>query len=124
MLKLAPLVAALTIGARIVQSLMTGAGKSPPFRVPATKLILTACAALIVLGMIAPGAVTSDPAKAGEGPYFLDLSLRSFTDSDAGVESAYNALSPGFKNEATGSQGRGARYFSNLSTVKSFGSVT
>ncbi len=116
LMKLAPMVAVLTIGARIVQSLMSGAGKSPPFRVPATKLILSTCFALFVIGMIAPGAVTSDPTKAGDGPYFLDLSLRQF-NSDLGVETVYDALSPGFKNEATGSQGRGARYFSNLSGV-------
>ena len=116
LMKLAPIVGLLTLGARIVQYLMTGPGKNPPFRVPATKLILTACAALFVLGMIAPGAVTSNPAEAGDGPYFLDLSLKSL-NSDASVASAYDALSPGFKNEATGSQGRGARYFSNLSGV-------
>ena len=116
LMKLAPLVFVVTLGARVLQHLMTGPGKNPPFRVPATKLILSACAALFVLGMITPGAVTSDPAKAGNGPYFLDLSLKQF-NSNIGVESAYNSLSPGFKNEATGSQGRGARYFSNLSGV-------
>jgi thioredoxin reductase/Pyruvate/2-oxoacid:ferredoxin oxidoreductase delta subunit len=116
LMTLAPIVGVLTLGARIVQHLMTGPGKNPPYRVPATKLILSACLALFVLGMISPGAVTSDPMKAGDGPYFLDLSLKQF-NSDVGVESAFNALSPGFKNEATGSQGRGARYFSNLSGI-------
>jgi hypothetical protein len=113
---LAPMVGLVTLGARIVQHLMTGPGKNPPYRVPATKLILSTCLALFVLGMIAPGAVTSDPMKAGEGPYYLDLSLKSL-GSDVGVDSAYTALSPGFNNEATGGQGRGARYFSNLSGV-------
>lgn len=116
LMTLAPAVGLLTLGGRVVQYLMTGPGKNPPFRVPATSLILTTCAALFVLGMVAPGAITNDPASAGGGPYFLDLSLKQF-NSNVGVESAYNALSPGFKNEATGSQGRGARYFSNLSGV-------
>ena len=114
--RLAPLVGVLTLGARIVQYLTTGPGKNPLFRVPATKLILSTCLALFVVGMIAPGAVTSNPAEAGEGPYFLDLSLKSL-GNDVGVESAINAFSPGYENEATGSQGRGARYFSNLSGV-------
>ena len=116
LMTLAPVVGLLTLGARLVQHLMTGPGKNPPFRIPATKLILSACLTLFVLGMIAPSAVTSDRMKAGNGPYFLDLSLKSF-GSDLGVESAINSLSPGFKNEANGSQGRGARYFSNLSGV-------
>ena len=116
LMKLAPLVGLLTLGARVVQHLMSGPGKAPPFRVPATKLILSSCLALFVLGMVAPGAFTTDPHAAGPGPYFLDLSLHQF-GSEAGVESAYNALSPGFKNEATGSQGRGARYFENLSGI-------
>jgi thioredoxin reductase/Pyruvate/2-oxoacid:ferredoxin oxidoreductase delta subunit len=116
LMKLVPLIGLLVAGARMVQYLMTGPGKNPPFRVPATKLILSACAGLFVLGMIAPGAVTTDKMQAGDGPYFLDLSLKSL-GNDVGVETAFDALSPGFKNEATGSQGRGARYFSNLSGV-------
>ena len=114
--KLAPLVAVLTIGARIVQYLMTSPGKNPPYRVPATKLILTACVAMFLLGAAATGGVTTDKMMAGDGPYFLDLSLSSF-GNDVGAKTAYDSLSPGFKNEATGSQGRGARYFSNLSGV-------
>lgn len=115
-MKLAPIVGLFALGARIVQYLMTGPGKNPPFRVPAAKLILTLCAVLFVLGMIAPGAVTTDPAQAGDGPYYLDLSFKS-VGSDVGVKTAYDSLSPGFKSEASGSQGRGARYFSNLSGV-------
>ena len=114
--KLAPLVAVLTIGARIVQYLMTSPGKNPPYRVPATKLILTACVAMFLLGAAATGGVTTDMKEAGSGPYFLDLSLSSF-GSDVGAKTAYDSLSPAFTNEATGSQGRGARYFSNLSGV-------
>ena len=114
--KLAPLVAVFTIGARIVQYLMTSPGKNPPYRVPATKLILTACVAMFLLGAAATGGVTTDKMMAGDGPYFLDLSLSSF-GNDVGAKTAYDSLSPGFKNEATGSQGRGARYFSNLSGV-------
>ena len=113
LMKLAPIVGLLTLGARIVQYLMTGPGKTPPYRVPATKLILTACLAMFILGMVSPGAVTSDKTEAGAGPYFLDLSLKPF-NSDLGVKSVFDELSPGFKNEATGSQGRGARFFDNL----------
>ena len=115
-MKLAPLVAALVVGARVVQYLMSGAGKKPAFQVPATKLILTVCLALFVVGMISPGAITSDVAEQGSGPYFLDLSLKS-VGSEAGVASVFDSLSPGFKNGDTGRQGRGARYFSNLSGV-------
>ena len=116
LMKLAPLVGVLTLGARVVQYLMTGPGKNPPFRVPATKLILSACVALFVLGMISPGAVTNDKAASGGGPYFLDLSLKQF-NNDLGLQTAYDSLSPGFKNEATGGEGKGARYFSSLSAV-------
>ena len=96
---------------------MSGPGKTPPFRVPATKLILSACVALFLFGMVAPGAVTNKVAEAGPGPYFLDFSLGALGASDVSVKSAYDSLSPAFKNEATGSQGRGARYFSNLSAI-------
>ena len=114
LMKLAPLVGVLTLGARIVQSLMSGPGKTPPFRVPAHKLILTACAAMFFFGMIAPGAITDNVAEAGPGPYFLDLSLNSI-GSEASVEGVYESLSPAFKTER--SEGRGARYFSNLSAI-------
>jgi len=116
LMKLAPLLGVLTLGARIVQYLMTGPGKNPPFRVNGFKLIMSGCIALFVLGMISPGAVTSDPNLAGDGPYFLDFSLKS-VGSDVGVKTAYDALSPGFEDQATGNQGRGARYFSSLSAV-------
>jgi len=114
--KLAPLLGVLTIGARIVQHLMSSPGKNPPFRVPATKLILTCCAGLFLLGAAATGGVTTDVKEAGDGPYFVDLGLSSL-GSGVGVKDAYEALSPGFKNEATGAQGRGLKYFSNLSGV-------
>ena len=114
LMKLAPIVGVLTLGARIVQSLMSGPGKTPPFRVPATKLILTACAAMFFFGMVSPGAITNNEAEAGPGPYFLDLSLKSI-GSDASVAGVYDSLSPAFKTER--SEGRGAHYFSNLSAI-------
>ena len=114
--KIAPLVAVLTIGARIVQYLMSSPGKSPPFRVPATKLILTISISLFLLGAAATGGVTNDAKMAGEGPYFLDLGLSSL-GADVGVKTAYEALSPGLENTKTGGQGSGARYFSSLSGV-------
>ena len=48
LMTLAPVVGLLTVGARIIQYLMTGPGKNPPYRVPATKLILSACLAMFV----------------------------------------------------------------------------
>ena len=97
---------------------MTGPGKNPPFRVPATKLILSACLALFLLGMVAPGAVTNDEKLAGAGPYFLDFSLKQFDkESNIGVQAVYDSLSPGFKNKNTGRQGSGARFFSSLSAI-------
>ena len=116
LMKLAPLVGVLVVGARIVQHLMSSPGKNPPFRVPATNLIVTACVAMFLLGAAASGGVTTDPELAGDGPYHLDLSL-GFLGSNFGSDTVIDSLSPGFKNEATGSQGRGARYFSNLSGV-------
>ena len=132
--KLVPLVACLVIAARIIQSLMSGPGKNPPYRVPATKLILSACLALFALGVVTPGAVTNDKALAGDGPYLLDFSLNlngdkvAAADVDAdraesgdvgpeevGVKTAFESLSPAFSNTITpGSEGRGAKYFSNL----------
>ena len=127
--KLAPLVAVLTIGARIVQYLMSSPGQSPPFRVPATKLILTVSVCLFLLGSLATGGVTSNPQEAGEGPYYLNLSLNAF-GSDVGVKTAYESLSPGLnvpsspqqaglaeKFFVSGGQGSGARYFFSLSLV-------
>ena len=116
LMTVAPLVGLATLGARIVQSLMTGPGKNPPYRVHGTKLILSACLALFVIGMVSPDAITNDPTKAGDGPYYLNLSLKPL-GSSLGVATAYDALSPGFESPETGSQGRGARYFSNLSGV-------
>ena len=109
---LAPLVGAVTVGARIIQHLMSAPGKSAPFRVPAMGLIVIVCLMLFVIGHAAPGVITTNPAEQGSGPYFLDLGFGSLN-----ATAVYDNLSPGFKNEATGSQGRGARYFSNLSGV-------
>jgi len=103
LMKVAPLLGLFTLGARVVQYLMTGPGMST-------------CLAMFLFGHIAPGALTNDPASVGEGPYFLDFNLKPLTDK-ASVAAAYDSLSPGFKSEATGSQGRGLRYFSNLSGV-------
>ena len=91
---------------------MSSPGKSPPFRVPGTRLIVTICLLLFVIGHAAPSAVTTVAAEQGAGPYFLDLGFSSLS-----VKSVYDGLSPGFTNPETGSQGRGARYFSNLSGV-------
>ena len=55
LLKVMPLVGSIILGARIIQYLMTGPGKNPPFQVPATRLLLTVCASLIFLGMASPG---------------------------------------------------------------------
>ena len=138
--RLVPLVACLVIAARIIQSLMSGPGKNPPFRVPATKLILSGCLALFVLGAVTPGAVTNDPALAGDGPYLLDFSLdlgdqdaaavavaakedgdgkdiaaKEYGTEEVGVRTVYDSLSPAFSNTlVNGSEGRGAKYFSNL----------
>ena len=176
--KLVPLFACLVIAARIIQSLMSGPGKNPLYRVPATKIILSACLALFTLGVVTPSAVTNDPKLAGSGPYLLDFSL-DLGDKDAavaavdakgddaksgdakgspndvadeaadakdgddnaaaedsgdkkvaaseygtdevGVRTVYDSLSPGFSNTLVqGSQGRGAKYFSNLYGVYYF----
>ena len=109
---LAPAIGLLALGGRIVQHLMSSPGKSPPFRVPATPLIVTICLMLFIIGHAAPSALTTDPAQQGAGPYFLDLGFNSLS-----VSQVYDELSPGFTNPETGSQGRGARYFSNLSGV-------
>lgn len=113
LMKLVPLIAILVLGARIVQHLMTGPGKNPPFRVPATKLTLSICAILFLVGMVSPGALTTNPAEQGPGPYYLDLSLMSF-GNEAGVKSLYDAATPSDSKVITG---RGARFFSNLSGV-------
>lgn len=118
--RLAPAVGCLVLGARIVQSLMSGPGKNPPYRVPAAKLILSACATLFVFGLMAPGAVTNDQAMAGSGPYLLNMGLKA-GDSNVGAKAVYDSLSPAFSNAITpGSEGRGAKYFSNLYGVYYF----
>ena len=122
--KLAPLVFCLTLGARIVQSLMTGPAKNPPFRVPGTKLILSASLALFIAGMLSPDAIIGVGEKAGDGPYYLNLNL-NVGEQEVGVKNAYESLSPGFTNNSTGetsiastgSIGKGAKFFSNLSGI-------
>lgn len=109
-LKLAPLVGILVVGARMVQYLMSGPGKKPPFRVPATRLILTVCAMLFVYGVVSPGIFTTDPLEAGAGPYYLDFSLMTF-GSDYGIKTLYDLGSP---TNSKFISGKGARYFSNL----------
>ena len=113
LMRIVPAIAVLIGGARIVQHLMSGPGKNPPFRVPATKLILTACVFLFFVGMVSPSAITTDPAQQGDGPYFLDVSLSTF-GSDAGVKDIYDAATPTDSEVFTG---RGASFFSNLSGV-------
>ena len=114
LMKLAPITGVLVLGARIVQHLMTGPGKNPPYRVPATKLILTVCAALFLCGMIAPDAITTDKAQVGKGPYYLNLSLKGF-GQEASVAKVYDQLTPSAENKTF--TGRGARYFANLSGI-------
>ena len=111
---LAPVVGLLVLGAKIVENLMSGPGKAPPFRVPSTGLILTTCLVLFFVGMFTPDAVTTDPMKAGDGPYYLNLNLSS-VGSDASVKQAYDALTPAPENPTF--TGRGARYFSSLSGI-------
>ena len=110
----APAAAVLLVGARIVQYLMSKPGTSPPFRVPAMGLLVSACIALTVIGMISPDAVTSNEADSGSGPYYLNLSLAHF-GTDVSVKQAYDSLTPAADNKTY--TGRGARYFSNLSGV-------
>ena len=93
---------------------MTKPGMSPPFRIPATGLLLTAFIGLSVIGMVAPDAVTSNRAESGSGPYFLNLSLAHF-GSDVSVKQVYDSLTPASDNKTF--TGRGARYFSNLSGI-------
>ena len=108
----APAVAALALGGRIIQQMMSAKGKRAPFRIPNSGTIIAVCILLFIVGHAAPGVVTPNPEEQGAGPYFLDIGIGSF-----GAKSVYDGLSPGFQNEATGSQGRGARYFSNLSGI-------
>jgi len=120
--KLVPLVACLVVGARIIQGLMSKPGKNPPYRVPATKLILLVCAALFLLGLVSPGLVTNDPDMAGDGPYLISLNM-NVNGNEVGVGNVYDSLSPGFETVIPGSQGSagsGAKYFSNLSTLYYF----
>ena len=104
LLKLAPLLGILTLGASIVQYLMNGPGKNPPFKVPFASPIITLCAALFIFGMAVPSAVTLDEHEAGHGPYYLDLGF---------VDYIYDATSPAKDSDVF--TGRGGRYFSNLS---------
>ena len=111
LLKLAPLVAVLVLGARLVQFLMSGPGKNPPFRVPLTKPIVTICALLFLFGALAPGIFTSNAAESGPGPWYLDFSLMSL-GGESGIRDVIDAASPAAGSEVL--TGKGARYFSNL----------
>ncbi len=108
-----PLLGLLVLGARLVQHLMTGPGKNPPFTVPWAKPILITCVLLFIFGMAAPGIFTTDPQEAGAGPYHFSLNLNAF-GSNASVEDIYNATTPKTTKVIRGS---GSRYFSSLSGV-------
>ena len=115
LMKIAPLVGVLTLGARIVQFLMSGRGKEPSFKVPAAGPIIAVSFTLFVLGMIVPAMFTFDADQAGKGPYYLNLGINTadfgLGNQRVGVDQIYEATTP-----AEGSQlsGRGGRYFSNL----------
>ena len=114
--KLVPLFACLVVVARIIQSLMSKPGKNPPYRVPATKLILSACVTLFLFGLVAPGLLTNDPAAAGDGPYLLSLNM-DIAGDEVGAATVYDSLSPGYETVIPGNQGSagsGAKYFSGL----------
>ena len=124
LLKTVPLIALLTFGACMVQYLMSGPGKNPPFRVPMAKPILTVCGFLILLGMIGPSWFTLEKTEAGDGPYFLDFAVKLFGEH-YGVSDAYDAVTidesllldgKGGYGFAPG-KGKGGRFFSNLSGV-------
>ena len=110
---LVPLLGLIVLGARIVQHLMTGPGKTPPFTVPWAKPILITCLLLFIFGMAAPGIFTTDPHAAGKGPYHFSLNLNAF-GSSAKIEDVYDATTPKTTKVFAGS---GSRYFSSLSGV-------
>ena len=118
LMKIAPLVGVLTLGARIVQHLMSGPGKSPPFKVPAAKPIITVSLLLFLIGMIGPALFTFDAADAGKGPYYLNIGFNTadfgfgLPDQRVGAEQIYDATTPGDESSL---KGRGGRYFANLS---------
>ncbi|MEM9411784.1 MAG: NAD(P)-binding domain-containing protein [Planctomycetota bacterium] len=121
-LKAAPLIGMLTLAAAIIQRLMSGPGKNPPFRVPMAKPILFASLFLFFVGLIGPSVFTLDESAQGKGPYYLDLSLNWF-DQKIGVSDIYEATSPDEEsslnleggNGFTAGAGKGGRFFSNLS---------
>ena len=122
LLKTAPAIALLTLGASSLQHLMTGPGKNPPFRVPMSKPIISVCALLFVVGMIGTSWFTLEKSEAGHGPYFLNFAVDLFGNS-YGVSDIYDATTPqssmileGKGGYGFGSgQGKGGRFFSNLS---------
>ena len=118
LMKIAPLVGVLVLAARIVQHLMSGPGKSPPFKVSAAKPIITVSLLLFLIGMICPAMFTFDPAESGKGPYYLNVGFNAadfgigLPDQRIGVEQLYDATTPA---DESALKGRGGRYFSNLS---------
>ncbi len=115
-LRAAPLIGAVTLGAAMVQYLMSGPGKNPPFRVPFVKPILTVCILMFLVGTVGPSVFTLDEHEAGDGPYFLDLSIdlsRLGFESmgRVGVDNLYDVTSPSDSKVITG---KGGRFFSNL----------
>ena len=117
LMKIAPLVAVITLGASIVQYLMSGPGKSPPFKVPAAKPIIAVSLFLFLVGMICPSIFTFDKAESGYGPFHLNVGFNTadfglgLPEQRIGVEKIYDATTPG---EDSALAGRGGRYFSNL----------
>ena len=103
LLKLAPLVGLLTLGASIVQYLISSSGKEAPFHVPFAKSIISVSFVLFILGMVLPSATTLDAQAAGTGPYYLDLAI---------VDDVYDATTPDPKSETI--TGKGGRFFSSL----------
>ena len=124
LLKIAPLIGLLTLGASAVKKMMTSPGKSPPFKVPMATPIISVCALLFIVGMIAPGWFTFDKAEAGKGPYALDFSVNLLGER-YGVPDVYDATvvedslvgdGKGGYGFTTG-KGSGGRYFSGLSNM-------
>ena len=105
LLKFAPAVGLLTLGAAIIQHLISSSGKQAPFQVPYAKLIISVSALLFIFGMVLPSATTLDEHAAGPKPYYLNLGV---------VDKIYDATSPGPDSNI---KGKGSRYFTGLSGV-------
>ena len=117
-LKAAPVIGMLVLAASIVQYLMSGPGKNPPFKVPMPKLIMTICAMVFIFGVAAPSIFTFDKNEQGPGPYHLDLSVTpswfgTSGENRVGVADIYNATTPSENSKTI--TGKGGRFFSNLS---------